>query len=123
MWELVQKGKREWGGHTLTHSVVHSQSFTHSRVYSAGYGDSCFLADRTYADMAADVTELLDHLQLDRAAIVGYSSGEARHIQRLTCYCTASPVRLCVCVHVQVVPMPWRARLTCNLLAWQRLDS
>lgn len=40
-----------------------------------GYGDSCFHANRQYSDVADDVTELLDHLQLERAAVVGYSSG------------------------------------------------
>lgn len=41
----------------------------------AGYGGSTRLAGRTVADVAADVTALLDHLGLERCATYGVSGG------------------------------------------------
>lgn len=40
-----------------------------------GYGDSCYQEHRQYKDTAMDIEQLLDHLQLAKAAVVGYSSG------------------------------------------------
>lgn len=56
-----------------------------------GYGDSCFHPNRQYSDVAADVTELLDHLQLERAAVVGYSSGGPN---AMACAANIAPSRL-----------------------------
>jgi pimeloyl-ACP methyl ester carboxylesterase len=40
-----------------------------------GYGESSFDSERTYTKWPADVRELVDHLQLDKYAVLGYSSG------------------------------------------------
>ena len=40
-----------------------------------GYGHSDFFPDRSYLSWAADVTQLSDHLQLEKFAVLGYSSG------------------------------------------------
>jgi pimeloyl-ACP methyl ester carboxylesterase len=40
-----------------------------------GYGLSDFQEDRTYLDWPDDVSELADHLGIDRFAVLGWSSG------------------------------------------------
>ena len=40
-----------------------------------GYGLSDFQEDRTYLDWADDVSEVADHLGIDRFAVLGWSSG------------------------------------------------
>lgn len=44
-------------------------------VDRAGYGGSCFQSDRTYGSCADEVAQLLDHLKIEKAAVLGYSSG------------------------------------------------
>ena len=73
--------------------LLSSAEATNALVHCVvGYGDSCFQPNRQYAEIAKDVTELLDHLELPRAAILGYSSGE--HMRG----CAVNhPIIVCLC--------------------------
>lgn len=76
-----------------TDSVTESAGVRLIAVDRAGYGDSSPHPGRTYGACADDVTQLLDHLSIERAAILGYSSGGPNALS-----CVAhQPTRFSVC--------------------------
>ena len=58
-----------------TDSITESAGARLIAVDRSGYGESSFHANCNYRACADDVSQLLDHLQLSRAAVLGYSSG------------------------------------------------
>lgn len=58
-----------------TERAVHARGLRMVKASRAGYGDSTRKAGRTVADVAADVTAILDHLGADRCLVAGASGG------------------------------------------------
>lgn len=65
-----------------------------------GSGDSTAQADRSIADWSNDISQLADHLQLERFSILGYSAGTAYALS----VAEALPERICGIHLVAVVP-------------------